>query len=131
MEEFSLKEVKGDIKTLEGRVSAHDVKIAKVEESHGFIKSMAEDVVNTTKGLNDTMQQIQITMTSMAINLKDLANDMKKANGRLDGFEEEINLLKEKNTIDISETIKKHWLTIVLAITFVTYFIFKEYGFKI
>lgn len=122
--EDDIKEIKEELKQVNEKVGSHEASIIRLEESHSFIKKMAEDVVNVSKALNETMQDMKITLVSMEGNLSEISGKVEGVSDRMDKFEDETN-------INILSVIKKNWVTLVVIVAFAAYYISNNYGVRI
>lgn len=120
----AIKEIKEDLKNVKEKINEHDIAIVRLDESHKYVQQMAEEVVGVTKSLNSTMQNVQLAMVGIQGNMETLTQDMGDIKKRMDKFEND-------SSINILYSIKKNWITIVLAVSFVVYVVLNKYGIHI
>lgn len=124
MDEAAVQEIKSDLKAANDKINDYEVKLVRLEESHKYITQMAEDVIEVTKELNNTMQNVQLAMIGIQGNMENLTTDMGDIKERMNKFEDD-------NNINVLSAIKKNWKTIVLALAFISYVMLSKYGIHI
>ena len=80
MEDMTAHEIKEDLREVKLKVDEHTQDITRLQESHKFIQKLANEVIETNKALNETIQDIKITMVSLQSDVSDVkhqVNDIK------------------------------------------------------
>lgn len=121
--EETVCEIKEDLKKVEGKVEEHTQDIVRLQESHKFIQKLANEVIETNKALNETIQDIKITMVSLQSDVSDVKH-------QVNDIKTDFNRIKEEANFNVIEYIKKNFPTIIIAITFVGYILATKYGIK-
>ena len=123
MEDMTAHEIKEDLREVKLKVDEHTQDITRLQESHKFIQNLSEEVVKTNGALNETIQDIKITMISLQSDVSDVklqVNDIKTY----------FNRIKDESNFNIMQYIKKNFPTIIIARFFVGYILATKYGFK-
>lgn len=123
MEDMTAHEIKEDLREVKSKVDKHTQDITRLQESHKFIQNLSEEVVKTNKALNETIQDIKITMIS-------LQSDVSDVKLQVSDIKTDFNRIKDESNFNIMEYIKKNFPTIIIAISFVGYILATKYGIK-
>lgn len=123
MEDMTAHDIKEDLREVKNKVEEHTQDITRLQESHKFIQSLSEEVVKTNKALNETIQDIKITMVSLQSDVSDVKH-------QVNDIRTDFNKIKDEANFNIMEYIKKNFPTIIIAVAFVGYILATKYGIK-
>lgn len=117
----AVREVKEELKNVEIKVENHTQDLIRLQESHKYIKQLADEVVKTNKALNETIQDIKITMISLQSDVTDVKSEVRD-------IKTDFNKIKEERVFNVVEYVKKNFPTIVIGIVVVGYIIANKFG---
>lgn len=116
-------EIKEDLREVKLKVEEHTQDITRLQENHKFIQQLSEQVVKTNTALNETIQDIKLTMVSLQSDVSDVKH-------QVNDIKTDFNKIKDESNFNIMEYIKKNFPTIIIAISFVGYILATKYGIK-
>lgn len=123
MEDMTAHEIKEDLREVKSKVEEHTQDITRLQESHKFIQQLSEQVVKTNTALNETIQDIKITMVSLQSDVSDVKH-------QVNDIRTDFNKIKDETSFNIMEYIKKNFPTIIIALSFMGYILATKYGIK-
>lgn len=119
--EEAVREVKEELKNVELKVESHTQDLIRLQESHKYIKQLADEVVKTNKALNETIQDIKITMISLQSDVTDVKSEVRD-------IKTDFNKIKEERVFNIMEYVKKNFPTIVIGVILIGYIVANKFS---
>lgn len=119
--EEAVREVKEELKNVEIKVESHTQDLIRLQESHKYIKQLADEVVKTNKALNETIQDIKITMVSLQSDVTDVKSEVRD-------IKTDFNKIKEERVFNIMEYVKKNFPMIVIGVILIGYIVANKFG---
>lgn len=119
----------GDINTLFGKVAKLDQRVTKIEATQPFLTEILEKNVKTNERLDETLQEIRLSMVSMndkidaqATAIENMKHDFdeadKKTDERIKSVVQKVETINLEGQFNIREFLKKNfiWLAITVGL---------------
>lgn len=110
-----LKEIRADIKELDGRVTTSEQNIAVLQEKEVNMKDLIQRNVDAYDRLNVTMQNVNQNLTENTISIKQLGIEVADVKEQTMSNKNEIDNLKDERNINIISWLRDNWVSIVLG----------------
>lgn len=104
------------------RLVGIDERVTKLESTQPFLQQLLEQAIETNKGLSDTMNRVQITMSNMD-------NKLLNLDRKVEGLDEKVNKMKDNQTFNIMQFMKKYFPWIVVGVGLIVYQLSKMFAF--
>lgn len=114
MEEY--KELKSDIKGLDGRLSSVETDVAVLKANEISTRDLVERNTEAFDKLTDTMQSVSSNLTENTMSIKHLGEEIAEVKEQGKVNEKEINALKDERNINMMTWLKDNWITIVFGV---------------
>lgn len=116
-----------------GRINKLDSRVTKLETSYPFLEDLIERSTKTNEKLNETMQEVQISMGKMnqkmdaqaealASMKKDSEEANKKMNEQISQVANKVEKIEDKGKFDIWQWLKNNFPWVIITVGLGAYF---------
>lgn len=118
--------VMDELTNINNKLDNHDKVIAKIEKELAVNSNLTERCVITMEKLNDTFLSVQLNLRDISNEMKnsnentiELKDTVKKVEGKVTSLEEKVDMIEDKNKIDIGLAFKNNIGKIIIFILMV------------